>query len=124
MKRTRRASKQPVANHFAHCTFFRLADTSDSVMRFFMEACKKHLSGHEGMVHFSVGCRALSIRRDVSALDFDVAMHMIFSDYKSYQDYAASDRHQVFITETAGMSTGRIVYDSFIHPGDMEPPCR
>ena len=124
MKPTSSAGEGRMSNHFVHLTFFRLADTSDELVRRFLDACKKHLASHDGMIHFSVGSRALAIRRDVSALDFDIAMHMIFRDFESFQAYAASDRHQEFITETAGMSTGRIVYDSFVEPSDCEPPCR
>jgi hypothetical protein len=76
---------------------------------------RQYLSvGHEGQVHFSVGLRAVDIARDVSDTGFDVSMHIIFENKKKYDEYAASDTHEQFITATAGMSTGRSVLDSYI----------
>jgi hypothetical protein len=80
----------------------------------FIEACVNYLSGHPGQVHFSVGLRAVDIARDVSDVSFDVSMHIVFDSRASYNLYAASNQHEVFITETAGLSTGRRVFDSYI----------
>jgi hypothetical protein len=99
---------------FAHMIFFKLSDTSKTVVRDFIGLCVKYLSNHAGQQHFSVGTRALQISRDVSAKNFDIAVHMIFSDISAYQAYAQSAQHEDFITQSAGMSPERIVYDSFV----------
>jgi hypothetical protein len=101
----------------AHMFFFELTDKSDELADQFIQLCWDYLSGYDGQIFFNVGRRALShdfFKRRVSALNFDVSVHMIFSDLDSYKAYRKHKRHDDFITEVAGMSTGRIVYDSFI----------
>jgi hypothetical protein len=102
------------SKYFAHMVFFQLLDLSDPAIDAFLDYCVKYLGNHEGQVHFSVGLRAVDIHRDVSDSAFDVAMHIIFENRSAYNAYAASQPHQDFITETAGMSTGRRVLDSYI----------
>jgi hypothetical protein len=60
------------------------------------------------------------MQRDVNALDFDVAMNMVFDRLGSYQAYLKDPRHDEFITASAGMSTGRKVYDSYLQLGGIE----
>lgn len=99
---------------FAHMTYFALADQSPKFVEDFVAYCKRYLGGHPDQRHFSLATRALEINRDVSVLDFDVAMHMIFRTKSAYDDYLKDPRHDEFITVTAGMSTGRRVFDSYI----------
>ncbi len=99
---------------FAHMFFFRLSDTSEEAVAKFLHACKECLSGYEGQTHFSMGTRALQIRRAVSAVDYDVAVNMIFENYAAYEKYKTAQRHMDFVSEVAGMSNHRIVYDSFL----------
>lgn len=107
-------SESVSTKHFAHMVFFQLLDLSDPGLELFMDYCVKYLSNHEGMVHFSLGLRAVDIKRDVSDASFDVAMHMIFENRAAFDAYAVSQPHEDFITKTAGMSTGRRVLDSYI----------
>jgi hypothetical protein len=99
---------------FAHMVFFQLADRTPTMMTKYIEACEKYLSGHPGQILFSVGPRDVEIQRDVSAVDFDIAMHMVFENRAVYDEYASDPRHEEFITATAGMSTGRRVFDSYL----------
>lgn len=99
---------------FAHMFFFQLADTSRELVDDFIGLCVKYLSHHPGQEHFSIGCRALEIDRSVSAKDFEVAIHMVFSDIESYENYSRSQQHDDFITHSAGMSPSRKVYDSLL----------
>lgn len=107
---------------FAHMVFFQLADRNPALMSKYIDACKRYLSGHAGQVLFAVGPRDIEIQRDVSALDFDVAMHIVFENRDAYDAYAADPRHEEFITETAGMSTGRRVFDSYLTSMTIKPP--
>ncbi len=102
--------------------FFQLADRNPALMSKYIDACKRYLSGHAGQVLFAVGPRDIEIQRDVSALDFDVAMHIVFENRDAYDAYAADPRHEEFITETAGMSTGRRVFDSYLTSMTIKPP--
>ena len=100
---------------FAHMFFFQLSDTSKELVDHFIGLCVKYLSDYAGQRHFSVGYRALEMNRPVNAKDFEIAVHMIFDTFESYVEYAKSDRHNEFITQSAGMSPERIIYDSFLH---------
>jgi hypothetical protein len=97
--------------------YFKLADRLPGTKARFIEYCRKYLSRFPGQIHFSVGPRDVEMQRDVNARDFDVAMNMIFNSKAAYEAYANADRHKEFIFQTAGMSTTRKVYDSFIDKG-------
>jgi stress responsive alpha/beta barrel protein len=99
---------------FAHMFFFQLCDTTSELVDQFIELCRKYLSGHPGQEHFSVGVRALDIIRDVSGTNFEVSVHMIFKNIAAFDAYSAAPEHQEFITQSAGMSPTRIVYDSYL----------
>jgi hypothetical protein len=94
--------------------FFQLCDTSRVLVEHFMNLCTHYLGGHPGQRHFSVGVRALEINRDVSGTNFEVSVHMIFNSIHDFNKYSASDSHEEFITQSAGMSPQRIVYDSYL----------
>jgi hypothetical protein len=99
---------------FAHMFFFQLCDTSQELVAVFTDLCVQYLGGHPGQRHFSVGIRALEINRDVSGTNFEVSVHMIFDSIADFTKYSASDSHEEFITQSAGMSPVRIVYDSYL----------
>jgi hypothetical protein len=99
---------------FAHMFFFQLCDTSPELVTRFVELSRKYLGGHPGQRHFSVGVRALEIHRDVSGTSFEVSVHMIFDNIDAFNAYSDSPTHEDFITESAGMSPVRIVYDSYL----------
>jgi hypothetical protein len=111
MPKTKRYKKR---KPFAHMFFFQLGDTSTDLVRRFVDLCEKYLGGHPGQRHFSIGVRALEINRDVSGKNFEVSVHMIFEDIDAFNAYSASPTHEEFITESAGMSPERIVYDSYL----------
>ena len=96
--------------------FFQLCDTSPQLVERFVELCRKYLGNHPGQAHFSVGLRALEINRDVSGTNFEVSVHMIFENIDAFNRYSESQSHEDFITESAGMSPIRIVYDSYLVP--------
>lgn len=114
--------KPPLPQHpsrpLCHMVYFKLADRLPKTKARFIEYCREYLSGYAGQTHFSVGPRDVEMQRDVNARDFDVTMNMIFRNKKFYEAYSNADKHKEFIFQTAGMSTARKVYDSFID----EPP--
>jgi hypothetical protein len=93
--------------------YFKMADRLPKTKARFIEYCREYLSGHEGQT-FSVGSRVVEMQRDVNARDFEVAMNMIFKSKKFYDKYNTDARHKKFIFVTAGMSSARKVYDSYI----------
>src|SRR5207248_3021347 len=106
--------KDEKSKPFAHMFFFQLSDTTPELVDSFVELCRKFLGDHPGQRHFSIGIRALEINRDVSGKNFEVSVHMIFDNIDAFNAYSASPTHEEFITESAGMSPERIVYDSYL----------
>ena len=73
----------------AHMVFFTLTDASAAARAKLTAACHEYLSGHEGVLYFSVGTPAAGLEREVNVRDFDVALHVVF------ENRAAHDRYQV-----------------------------
>lgn len=114
-KKTAMTSRPPESRPFVHIVYFSLVDRVPDTRKRFLDYCIKYLSSdhHKGMIHFSIGTRALEMLRAVNALDFDVAMNMIFENYEAYVKYRDHEKHQTFITVSVGMSSDRKVYDSY-----------
>ena len=83
----------------AHMVYFKLKDNSPPAQQAMVEGCKKYLSDHPGIVHFSVGQVADAYRREVNDRDFDVALHLVFDDHAAHDTYQSSPRHNQFIAE-------------------------
>lgn len=82
----------------AHHVFFTLKDRSDESIENLLEACKKYLDNHDGLVGFSVGRRDRELDRPVNH-DFDVSLHTIFADRAAHDAYQVAERHLQFIEE-------------------------
>ena len=71
----------------AHIVFFTLAESNDANRSKLMEACKKYLDKHEGVVYFGVGVNAPEYDREVNDRDYDVALHLVFETAKDQDVY-------------------------------------
>ena len=98
----------------AHDVYFALKDNSAEAKNRLVEACKKHLSKHEGEVFFAVGARAEELQREVNDRDFDVALHIYFKDKACHDKYATHKRHLQFIEENKDGWKKVRVFDSAI----------
>jgi hypothetical protein len=114
------AAERPLA----HMVFFRLKDRSEDSRQQLVAGCQKYLSGHEGVIYFSVGTLAEDLQREVNDLDFDVALHMVFRDKVAHDKYQAHATHVKFIEEfRSGWSRVR-VFDSYLADGKAEASSR
>ena len=75
-------------DQLAHMVFFTLKDSTSASKQKLVAACRKYLSGHDGEIYFSTGARAEEMKREVNDQGFDVALHIVFRDKKSYEKYA------------------------------------
>ncbi len=98
----------------AHMVFFGLKDHSKEARDKFIASCEKYLSGHEGSVYFSVGARAEDVDEAVSVKDFDVALHVVFSNKEGKLKYLKSSRHDQFVQENRGLFDKVRVFDSYL----------
>ena len=83
----------------AHDVYFTLHEPSPAKRAELVAACRKYLSGYDGVLFFSVGVRAPELARPVNDRDFDVALHITFDGQASHDTYQAAPRHKQFIDE-------------------------
>ncbi len=98
----------------AHMVFFQLKDNSPENQKKLVDACKKYLKKHDGVLYFSAGTRAAKIEEPVSAKDFDVALHIVFKNKAALDKYGPHPDHQKFIAENKENWKGVKVYDSLL----------
>lgn len=96
----------------AHMVYFTLKDKSPVARQSLVDACRKYLDGHPGIVHFSVGVLADQYRREVNDREFDVALHLVFKDSASHDAYQVAPRHNQFIAECKDNWAKVRVFDS------------
>lgn len=98
----------------AHVVFFTLKDHSQASRMKMIDACKTYLTGHDGVLSFSVGTIAEDVQEPVSDRDFDVAIHVVFRDKKASDAYQVHPRHKRFIEENKGSWAKVRVFDSYL----------
>jgi stress responsive alpha/beta barrel protein len=96
----------------AHMVFFTLKETSDANREKMVRACKDYLSGHDGVVYFSVGTRNEALEREVNDKEYDVALHLVFKDKAAHDTYQEHARHKKFISDTQSLWSKVRVFDS------------
>jgi hypothetical protein len=110
----RAAEKHKEQPMLAHDVYFTLTDASAAAKQQLVDACRKYLSGHPGSVWFSVGLRAPEFTRDVNNLEFDVALHVVFTDKAAHDRYQQAERHMQFIQESKPNWKKVQVFDSYV----------
>jgi hypothetical protein len=98
----------------AHDVYFTLADKSPAAVQRLVDACRKHLSGHEGTVFFATGTRAAELAREVNDTAYDVSLHVYFRDKAAHDAYQDHPRHLQFIAENKGNWAKVRVFDSWV----------
>lgn len=100
----------------AHAVFFTLKDRSPAAAAALTAACHRHLSGHDGLIHYSAGPRDPELARDVNDRDFDVALMTVFTDRAAHDRYQTHPRHLAFVAEQ-GPNFARVrVFDAATAP--------
>jgi hypothetical protein len=106
--------KRAGETQLAHMVFFSLKDSNDANRKRLVEACKKYLDGHEGVVYFSVGTMNSDLKREVNDREFDVALHLVFKTPTAHDRYQDHPRHKTFISECSDLWSKVRVFDSDI----------
>ncbi|MEX2142241.1 MAG: Dabb family protein [Pirellulales bacterium] len=96
----------------AHMVFFTLKDSSEANRKRLVDACKKHLDGHDGVVYFSVGTLNDDLKRPVNDRDYDVALHLVFRNRAAHDRYQEHPRHKEFVDLGPDLWTKVRVFDS------------
>ncbi len=96
----------------AHAVFFKLSNSTPEAVARLVAACHQHLSGHEGLLHYSAGPRDSELVRPVNDRDFDVALFTVFADRAAHDRYQKHPRHLAFIAEQSATWSGVRVFDA------------
>jgi hypothetical protein len=96
----------------AHSVFFSLHDNSPEAIARLIEACKKYLPDHPGVLHFFVGTLNREFDRPVNDRYFDVALHLLFASPRWHDAYQVSPLHQQFTRENQSNWKQVRVFDS------------
>jgi hypothetical protein len=99
-----------------HNVFFSLTDRSAAARRKLLESCRKYLTDHPGVTFFGCGTLALALNRPVNDRDFDVALHIVYTDQAAHDRYQVSERHQQFVSENKANWARVRVFDSTTDP--------
>jgi hypothetical protein len=98
----------------AHLVYFSLKDNSPAGIKKQLDACKKYLVDHPGVLFFAAGTRTLDLSREVNDKEFDVALHVVFRDRAAHDVYQKAPRHLQFIAETRDGWAAVRVFDSYL----------
>jgi hypothetical protein len=102
------------AQRLAHNVFFKLKDNSPAKVQSLVEACKKYLNVQPGIVFFAAGVLCGELDRDVNVRDWDVGLHLVFTDKSAHDSYQTDHTHEKFIEENKANWAAVRVFDSLV----------
>ena len=97
-----------------HMVFFQLKDSSPAARQKLVDACKKYLKDHDGVVYFSTGAIGEDFKREVNDREWDVALHLVFKNKAVHDKYQDAKAHLQFIDENKESWKKVRVFDSEI----------
>jgi Stress responsive A/B Barrel Domain len=97
-----------------HDVYFTLNDRSQTATDALVAACKKYLTVQPGIVFFCCGKLEPELARDVNVRDFDVALHVVFTDRAAHDAYQADATHNRFVAEMKPNWAKVRVFDSLV----------
>jgi hypothetical protein len=97
----------------SHDLFFSLKDNSPESQQKLIDACKKYLSPHPGIVYFAVGTLS-DIKGAFNDRNYDVVCQMAFVDREALSTYAKTKEHQQFIAECSSSFKALRIFDSMV----------
>jgi hypothetical protein len=110
------ASRAAADPQLAHMVYFKLKDSSSVNRAKLVAACKRYLTSHPGTVYFAVGIRAGDLNGEANDSEFDVSLHLIFTNKEAHNKYQEHSRHKKFIEENLENLEKVRVFDSYLSP--------
>ena len=74
----------------------------------------EHITANPGIVFFTCGKREPELAREVNDRDFDVALHVVFTDRAAHDAYQNDPTHNQFIAEMKQNWAKVRVFDSLV----------
>ena len=99
----------------SHMVYFTLQDDSEVKIWELVNACKKYLDDHPGVVYFSVGTLNKELARPVNDRGYQVTLNVVFDSRASHDLYQVAPRHLEFMANQIMVSSiiGFIFLKSF-----------
>lgn len=104
------AEKGPL---LAHNVFFSLKDNSPETKKGMVEDSHKYLSPIPGIVFYAAGVVS-DVERDVVDRDYDVALHVVFTNKAAMEKYLAHPRHLEYVAKHQPNWKKVRVFDSLV----------
>jgi len=98
----------------AHNVYFALKDNSAAARKKLLDACTKYLTPHPGIVFFACGTLVEELNRPVNDRNFDVALHIVFTDRAAHDRYQDAPLHHQFVAENKDNWHNVRVFDSTV----------
>lgn len=95
-----------------HNVYFTLNDPTPENITALVSACHQWLPNHEGVLFYAAGTLCHQLRREVNDLEYDVALHIVFSDMNAHDAYQVSGNHKAFIEQNKSGWKKVRVFDS------------
>lgn len=83
----------------SHMVYFTLQDDSAPKISELINACKKYLDDHPGVVYFSVGTLNQELARPVNDRGYHVTLNVVFDSRDAHDLYQVAPRHLEFIAQ-------------------------
>lgn len=109
------SARQAQPTRLAHTVFFTLNDNSPAQKDALVRECRAYLKDHPGVLAFWAGTLAEELDRPVNVTDFDVSLHLLFSDAASHDRYQTAPKHLEFIERNKANWKQVRVFDSRVY---------
>ena len=98
----------------AHNVYFTLHDQSPAARARLIADCYTYLKNHPGVTFFAAGALVESHTRDVNVRDWDVGLHIIFTDKAHHDLYQKASEHKTFLERNKDNWKAVRVFDTTI----------
>ena len=98
----------------SHNVFFKLKDRSPTAIQALVAASHANLATQPGTVFYACGTLEPKLTRPVNDREFDVALHVVFTDRAAHDAYQTCAPHQEFIASQKDNWDTVRVFDSIV----------
>ena len=96
----------------AHNVYFTLKDKSVRSVSDLLSDSRKYLAPIDGIVTFACGVREQGCLRPVNDTDFDVSLHIVFTDKPAHDAYQTAELHEEYVSRNRANWAQVRVFDS------------
>jgi hypothetical protein len=100
----------------AHCVYFTLHDHSDTAIQGMVNDCHSYLAHLPGTIFYAAGTCS-DVARSSNDRDYDVALHVVFSDRDAFDAYRIAPKHVEFMNKHGDNWKDVRVFDSCVSSG-------